>query len=285
MRFFDVILPRSTTIKSRIFLVGCARSGTTLCQSMLMGHSAVQSFPETHFFEYGIDSTKARVFGAAYTSYILYTIQKALFTDHSPYPYISLSKKKLVKMFVDILDYYTFSRNKTIWVEKTPAHLHSIDYIKKCIPSARFIHIVRDGRAVVASLHDASRKYPQFWNGVRSVEQCVDEWNICMGKTARYKNHPDHYIISYEKIIDNACLSISQLCSFLGVPFEQQMIDNFSVSAKSVITSDEAWKNNNVLSLINTNLDKYNLTFDTEQKKLIESTLHFELYNYIIDHY
>ena len=34
----------------RIFIVGVARSGTTLLQSMLASHPEIHSFPETHFF-------------------------------------------------------------------------------------------------------------------------------------------------------------------------------------------------------------------------------------------
>ncbi|MGC1525664.1 MAG: sulfotransferase, partial [Phormidesmis sp.] len=34
----------------RLFLVGCARSGTTLLQSLLASHPGVASFPESNFF-------------------------------------------------------------------------------------------------------------------------------------------------------------------------------------------------------------------------------------------
>ena len=45
---------RSNTraILSRIFLVGCPRSGTTLTQSLLAAHPMVASFPESHFFSH-----------------------------------------------------------------------------------------------------------------------------------------------------------------------------------------------------------------------------------------
>ena len=36
--------------RHRIFIVGCARSGTTLLQSILASNKAIASFPETHFF-------------------------------------------------------------------------------------------------------------------------------------------------------------------------------------------------------------------------------------------
>jgi hypothetical protein len=35
--------------RTRLFLVGCPRSGTTLLQSLLAAHPQIASFPESHF--------------------------------------------------------------------------------------------------------------------------------------------------------------------------------------------------------------------------------------------
>jgi len=41
---------------TRIFLVGCPRSGTTLLQSMLARHDRVFTFPESHLFARSVPS-------------------------------------------------------------------------------------------------------------------------------------------------------------------------------------------------------------------------------------
>ena len=41
---------KNSESKKAVFIVGSARSGTTLLQSMLASHPEVYSFPETHFF-------------------------------------------------------------------------------------------------------------------------------------------------------------------------------------------------------------------------------------------
>ena len=45
-------------ISKRVFIVGVARSGTTLIQSMLANHSAIHTFPESHFFRLTIPKRK-----------------------------------------------------------------------------------------------------------------------------------------------------------------------------------------------------------------------------------
>ena len=41
---------KNSESKKAVFIIGSARSGTTLLQSMLASHPEVYSFPETHFF-------------------------------------------------------------------------------------------------------------------------------------------------------------------------------------------------------------------------------------------
>lgn len=50
--------------------------------------------------------------------------------------------------------FYQFIRRKEIFVNKCPRSSVRISYIKKIFPDAKFIHVYRDGRAVVNSIID-----------------------------------------------------------------------------------------------------------------------------------
>ena len=51
------------------------------------------------------------------------------------------------------------SRSKDlIWVDQTPGHTLMADILKDMFPFARFVHIIRDGRAVVNSSYDKGGK-------------------------------------------------------------------------------------------------------------------------------
>ena len=47
---------------------------------------------------------------------------------------------------------YAAARGKTRYGDKTPMHATDIDVLSRVLPEARFIHIIRDGRDVAASL-------------------------------------------------------------------------------------------------------------------------------------
>ena len=55
--------------------------------------------------------------------------------------------------FVSVLDLLTQKQAKTCWIEKTPSHVQRINCIEKLVSAAKFVHIVRDGEDVVASLY------------------------------------------------------------------------------------------------------------------------------------
>ena len=148
----------SIATKQRIFVVGCPRSGTTLLQSLLAAHSDVASFPESHLFSslvadrgklrstFNIASRKAR----PQFDTFLRELQRE---DLNQYlPKFSFLVRQYSHAFIRILDILSEEQGKDIWIEKTPRHLHCIDQIEKLLPEPQFIHIIRSGKDVVASL-------------------------------------------------------------------------------------------------------------------------------------
>ncbi|MEZ4485092.1 MAG: sulfotransferase [Syntrophotaleaceae bacterium] len=65
--------------------------------------------------------------------------------------------------FLAVLDALAIEKGKSIWVEKTPLHLHFIEEIEARIHDAKFIHIVRNGLDAISSLYVITNLDPKNW--------------------------------------------------------------------------------------------------------------------------
>lgn len=266
------------TVKQRIFVVGCPRSGTTLLQGMLASHPRMLSFPETHFFSMAYPRNRLkRLF-----TWPALTVQGVLenFVCEIGRPdlkreiNIGLFDRDYEKSFIRILDRLTIEAAKDIWVEKTPRHLHFINEIQRRIPQVKFIHIVRDGIDVVASLYKVSNEFPRRW-GFRSrgltIAQCIRRWNNDILITNQWKGKPNHFVVKYRELVDLPTDVVKDLCFFLKIDYSEKMEKNESVFNK-IVRPDEAWKKNNAKP-IEKQISLFESIFNDDEKLYIKRNL------------
>ncbi len=266
------------SIKERIFLVGCARSGTTLLQSILATHTKIISFPESHFFVNLAPMTRwQRLFKLApqrakkrfdeFLKDIDYKNTSATLNIIIPFTY------QYVRAFVRVLDDLAEQNGKEIWIEKTPMHLHYIKTIEKLIPGSKFIHIVRNGEDVVASLYDVTRKYPEVWGGLRDIDQYIERWIRDIRISQEYKEELNHKIVRYEKLLFDSKSIVTDICQFIGVDFERIMLLNYSNAAERIVLESEVWKNTVRQEIQNTKNRKFNQLFDEPEREYIRDRI------------
>ncbi|PSB21074.1 sulfotransferase [filamentous cyanobacterium CCP2] len=269
-------------MKSRVFLVGCPRSGTTLLQSLLAAHPQIASVPETHFFKHL--SFKSKFWnetlgrlefisrrGRGRLKSLLRNIGQE---NRKQYlPRFGLFNLQYVRAFTQILDDFTKEQGKSIWIEKTPGHLRYIDYITKVIPDAKFIHIIRQGEDVVASLYEATNQYPEQWGRALDIDECITSWNSSIQISQRYSHQPNHILVVYENLVNNPQAILEKLCDFLGVEFDQSMMQNRKSAAKSIVLDSEPWKSTVYQSISKDNSNKFFKLFDDGEREYIRSRL------------
>lgn len=269
-------------VKSRIFLVGCPRSGTTLLQSLLAAHPQVISVPETHFFKHlsfknefwnrtlgrlGIISRRGRGRLKALLCHIEQEDKKHYL------PNLGLLKSQYVRSFIQILDNFAKEQNKNIWIEKTPGHLRHIDYITKVIPDAKFIHIVRRGEDVVASLYEATNRYPEQWGRAFGIDECITNWNKSVQISQCYLHQPNHMLVKYEDLVNNPRIVLEELCDFIDIEFDESMLQNHSSAAESLVLASEPWKVCVYQPISKNGSNKFLKLFDEQERKYICSQL------------
>lgn len=258
-----------------IFLGGCPRSGTTLLQSLLGAHPKIASFPESHLFQnlrlrylsrsLGLASIK----GKKQLNWFLEEIgQPELKSKLSPFP---LFISQYVSVFNQALNQATEEQGKLVWLEKSPEHIRYIQLFEHLIPGTKFIHLVRNGGDVVASLYDVSHNHQRrdIWGDPWTIDKCVKTWMDSVQFSSHHLHKPNHILIRYENLVADPEKVLSQLCTFLGLEFDAVMLTAYGQTARKVVRPDETWKASVGAPIKSANGKKFYELFNPEEQDYI----------------
>jgi len=154
----------------------------------------------------------------------------------------------------------------TLVGEKTPNHLLYMPILESLFPNARFIHIVRDPRAVVHSW----RSVP--WS-TGTLTGDAQVWRRYM-MTAR--KHPPKQrggllTLHYESLLRDPVGTVQQVCNFLDLRYEPEMLAFHAKQDTLVNTSREPWKKNVERALDPSRLDAWQNALELSDIAYIES--------------
>lgn len=112
----------------------------------------------------------------------------------------------------------------SIWVDHTPDNVRYYPLLRAMFPDARYVHIVRDGRAVYQSIRDLdwgpnnAYKATRFW--AERLEQAL---GVEMAEGERCLR------VRYEDVLRDPETEIRRICSFAEIPFDEQMLSGGGV--------------------------------------------------------
>jgi hypothetical protein len=142
-------------------------------------------------------------------------------------------------LFNLLLEQFAKLKKAQVVGEKTPHHLRYIEPIYKFFPSALFIHIIRDPRAVVNS-----------WRKVNwSSGTIIGDTKIWQEDMRIINNLPTQIkssllTVFYEKLVLESEKTLTKICSFIGVEFEPEMLNFHKINTSLVNVEREPWKVN-----------------------------------------
>lgn len=266
----------------QFFLVGCPRSGTTLLQSLLASHSQIISFPESRLFIKVFPQLKQdwklwlRRGTTKMSEYRLQQfLRKVDYEERiATLPPLPWSQQQYGHLIITVMNELMRAQNKQVWLEKTPDHLHFIPQIQRLIPNAKFIHILRNGTDTVASLYEVRLKYPEQWRMEKAdIHRSCDRWLKDIALSYRYRQHPRHRFVRYEHLIANTAVVVQDLCRFIGVTYEPQMLENYRHTVQNLVLEQEAWKANVTQAIESTQAIKFKKLFSVEEQAQIRERL------------
>jgi hypothetical protein len=188
-----------------VFIFSAARSGSTLLRSVLGAHSQLYAPPELPLGHLDV---------LAETRWIQ-TSMKAL----------QLTRQQLQYLLWDrVLADLLARSGKPILVVKTPSNVLSWERIATCWPDARYIFLLRHPAAAVRSLHASWS--PEWHPGEQgSFAEAVDKGLQYMTKVQEARLALPGFTVRYEELTAAPAGTTRQLCDFLGVKFEPDMLD------------------------------------------------------------
>ena len=195
-----------------ILVVGSPRGGTTWVQRLLLSDDRVCGGQETHFFNAfwpavdvcrdGMKSTRGvgmlGHWGAD-------ELREAIF---------DLWRRTLAPVV------RAAPATARVLVEKTPNHATVLGSALSLLPEAKVIHVIRDSRAVAASMLAAAGGWGKSW-APTSADEAARVWHRHTrgAMDAGRRLPPDRYLeVFYEDLLADPAAGVARLFAFAGLP-------------------------------------------------------------------
>lgn len=260
-----------------VFIVGCPRSGTTLLQEMLNMHPDIAIAPELFFLRL-IYSKRNKVGDLSQESAQNRLIQKIYqingfkelqWESQNFRTWLADNVQTYSELYRGILDYFGEKKRATVRGEKTPNNVLYMDTITELIPDAKFIHIIRDPRAVVKSW----KTIP--WS-TGTIVGDAKKWRKY--EEAYYKTNSqikdNSLSIRYEDLVEKPEFTLKKLMSLLNRDYIPEMLSFYQHFPTSYSTTKEPWKEKTHSPLDPDRLYQWQQELHSEEISKIEGICH-----------
>ncbi|MEM8836215.1 MAG: sulfotransferase [Planctomycetota bacterium] len=260
------------------FIVGTGRCGSTLLQVTLDCHPAFSVAPETFFFchyDPAMIATDPLPNAQAIDAYL-----DRLLADPR-YEQLGLDTDAFRRDVHDgrhdaasIFWYLAWSlapKPGIRWLgEKSPHHERFVRRIHACFPDARFIHIHRDPRDVVASL------IHQHWWPTTNVLDTAIYCRHVIDRQTRLASDlgPDKYLtIKYERLVTTPREELERLCAFFGEPFDDAMLRQYERERTGYVGAEAGHKALTLKPIQASRIGRYREILTPQQVRTVERAM------------
>jgi hypothetical protein len=257
-RTLGAIVPQSAEctqalswLQRPVLICGHHRTGTTLLQNLLDGHPQLLSLPSegTYFTSFAYvaggapaDSQLNRFAAEWITRFVdpnfepHFRLGRSV-SNRSPavdfaralFGWNKALRSRVPREFVPLLALVAAFKSTTapastplLWVEKTPRnerYVARFDYFR----AARFIHLIRDPRATLASLNEIYRTANiGSFDAAESARTIAQSLHLAQRNPPRIANR--YLVMRYEDLVERPALQINRVREFLGITRDARLL-------------------------------------------------------------
>ncbi len=203
-----------------IFLISQPRSGSTLTQRILGAHSQIHTQSEPWIMLHPLNALKSNNIQTAY-DIDLYIKGAKDFINHLPgkeSQYKETISEAYQKLYCTILE----QEKKRLFLDKTPRYYYIIEELSSYFPKAKFIFLWRNPAAVLTSIVKTWTK--KDWYRLSEYKGDLlyaPQWMLDGVNHLENKS----FVLSYEELLKNPHDWIKNICNFISVSYEENIIE------------------------------------------------------------
>ena len=214
-----------------IYVTGCPRSGTTMLANILGNGGSCVATPESHFFNdliyKHLPNNSSEVEKEDLVNF---------FNNHYRFKQWEMNANEIEKLpkkitygnynivienTVKLFAKYNIEtlKKELIRIDHTPSNIKIFNIVNDLFPKSRFVFIIRDPRAVYASVKGLD------W-GPNSPLKLSQLWIEYVAAFYAFQDLYPHriFLIKYEDILKDTAAQIRKLCYFAGIEYKDSLL-------------------------------------------------------------
>jgi len=263
-----------------LFIISAGRSGTTLLRSMLVASGLIAIPPETQILQdlvlkfntmQGLGWEEiTRLFIAEFESHHYFKLWSS---DLSPVYQTVLhfpeNERSLARLIDEVYKTYAAQQfpNALVWGDQSPIYTFYFPYIKKVFPDARYLHLVRDGRDVIASLIKK--------DGQDYFHEAIYRWKESIKRSRKLQHEvgSDKFMeIKYENLVNEPETTLKLISGFIGIEYNSKMLDYWKLDS-TVESKFYKFHRNLEKPVFTSSIGGWKNKLSAEQKKLLDTEI------------
>jgi hypothetical protein len=243
------VYPNHTRV-SPVFVLGHARSGTSLMCRLLLDHLGVNFGTESQFIvryqqklaRYGDlgddrrlrwlieDISRERFFARTRQNFgFVFDVEQAV---------RSIGSRTYSGVLRGIFEQFAASQGLVRWGDKTPDYCRHLPLIHQLFPDAQFLHVIRDGRDVAHSIFKTGF-------GPKNAYEAALDWKRTVAEIRRFREMvPEHAFaeVQYEDLLRDPVKTLSEVAIYLGIDNHGDVLAAAMTRLRSQVRADNSLK-------------------------------------------